>query len=542
MGGDRFYEYGGDAFVEAESDVEGFLQRQAARNPASTSMCFDRLMRTILSTLVGTPTTDEVLRSVPLHDRTPALFGLGLASYTVVEETGNGAHHMHTLAWCGAMPALCSSAASDAELFRALSEVLDRQYRCDLPLEIHIVDAARRAVGAHMYRSQYHKLPPMVADEDRSDDPLAPLQVPPQGLPGLSSEFRHTAHMVAVGKQMHVPLHEMENHQKTCKKPPNGTHGCRMSVPFGHPVKATRAVSVTAHNTDQEVADHKERVKQAKERGDTKMPVMRLHIEHQLPYSEITCGECPEDDSLMPDTVKPCSYCWPREKSLLNSGDLWLSVTQPAEEEAQRRTDACANEVKACLYGLIAHLEKSEKREAGEECDDCDEVMEESTEDPVGVDGSDGKQGALQKLVPRGERSSITIELKRPKINWPTKPVPDGLKGAALQSAYSEMYHSMPQEVRDELERPEWAEVKQKLEELTTVELGLRVEATLDRVLRAWSRVPCANSVLTCYNEVLTGVLGCNTAPYLLGSRESSRAACFYLVKCVTLAPCTLHF
>jgi hypothetical protein len=84
--------------------------------------------------------------------------------------------------------------------------------------------------------------------------------------------------------------------------------------------------------------------------------------------------------------------------------------------------------------------------------------------------------------------------------------------------------------------------VKQKLEELTTVELGLRVEATLDRVLRAWSRVPCANSVLTCYNEVLTGVLGCNTAPYLLGSRESSRAACFYLVKCVTLAPCTLHF
>ena len=58
------------------------------------------LMRAVLSTLVGTPPTDQVLRSVPLLKRTPGVIGLGLASFTVVEETGNGCHHMHTLG-CG---------------------------------------------------------------------------------------------------------------------------------------------------------------------------------------------------------------------------------------------------------------------------------------------------------------------------------------------------------------------------------------------------------------------------------------------------------
>ena len=37
-----------------------------------------------------------------------------------------------------------------------------------------------------------------------------------------------------------------------------------------------------------------------------------------------------------------------------------------------------------------------------------------------------------------------------------------------------------------------------------------------------------------CFNPVLTTLLRCNTAPVLLGSRESSRGACFYLVKYLT--------
>ena len=41
------------------------------------------------------------------------------------------------------------------------------------------------------------------------------------------------------------------------------------------------------------------------------------------------------------------------------------------------------------------------------------------------------------------------------------------------------------------------------------------------------SLLPCANSRITCYNEMHTALLQCNTAPYLLGAHESSRAACF---------------
>ena len=52
-------------------------------------------------------------------------------------------------------------------------------------------------------------------------------------------------------------------------------------------------------------------------------------------------------------------------------------------------------------------------------------------------------------------------------------------------------------------------------------------EHTMRKILDVFRLLPCANSRMTCYNEMLTALLRCNTAPYLLGARESSRAACF---------------
>jgi hypothetical protein len=220
-GGDRFKVYGGNDFVTAGLDVEEHLQRQAAQNPASTSMTFDQVMRTVLSVLMGTPTTDEVLRSVPLRDRIPGMFGLGLASYTVVEETGNGCHHMHTLGFCGAMPALCSSAAKDAELFDALRRELNKQYVCELPLEVHVLDATRRALGGRMFRAQYHKLPAVLEDNEEVESTAEAGAEVDASLGSIGTHLPHMLHAAYTSLSHHkLPLILQHNHSSPPEMPP----------------------------------------------------------------------------------------------------------------------------------------------------------------------------------------------------------------------------------------------------------------------------------------------------------------------------------
>ena len=53
-------------------ELEDFLQKQAARNPASSSLLFDHTMRIALNVLMGTPTADQAKRTTYMHERRPA--------------------------------------------------------------------------------------------------------------------------------------------------------------------------------------------------------------------------------------------------------------------------------------------------------------------------------------------------------------------------------------------------------------------------------------------------------------------------------------
>jgi hypothetical protein len=80
-----------------------------------------------------------------------------------------------------------------------------------------------------------------------------------------------------------------------------------------------------------------------------------------------------------------------------------------------------------------------------------------------------------------------------------------------------------PNEIKQELMMPEWDEVRDRLKNLK--------ESDIPRLISEWRKLPCANANLTCFTLALTTLLQSNTAPYLLGVREASRAASFYLVK-----------
>jgi hypothetical protein len=132
------------------------------------------------------------------------------------------------------------------------------------------------------------------------------------------------------------------------------------------------------------------------------------------------------------------------------------------------------------------------------------------------------------------------LELERPTIrlsDWPAleQAVGEGekLKPEKLKAVWDGIYSSAPVDVRTELDRLEWAEVKTRLEAMD--------EAEMRRVVAAWGAVPCANASVTSFSQVLTSILQCNTAPYVLGARESSRATSFYLVKYMTKDCVALH-
>ena len=133
----------------------------------------------------------------------------------------------------------------------------------------------------------------------------------------------------------------------------------------------------------------------------------------------------------------------------------------------------------------------------------------------------------------KDQNSSLVLELERPTVglsDWPALEHLVGnvkrLKDEELKSLWQDIYLNAPVDVRDELDQPEWAEVKARLQAMDEWEMR--------RVVAAWAAVPCANASVTCFNQMLTSILQCNTAPYVLGARESSRATSFYLVKYMT--------
>jgi len=88
------------------------------------------------------------------------------------------------------------------------------------------------------------------------------------------------------------------------------------------------------------------------------------------------------------------------------------------------------------------------------------------------------------------------------------------------------------QVVRDEFNRPEWAEVKQKLEALNQADLSQLVaskeEHMMRKILDVFRLLLCANSRMTCYNEMLTALLRCNSRHPTCS--QFSRCSTVYLV------------
>ena len=461
---------------------EDALQRRAASNPASTSMFYQKVVKVVMEVLCGVPHSTP--KSQPLGSRRKGMFGVGLADFLVTEETGRGAHHGHAALWAGATPSLCSGAAFGAETAKRLLQELERQFRTQVSLEVHVAATAQRTLYASRVHPCFVKAPSMFADasDEEEGGPVNDRE--------FTAAFVRDADIVAAA----VNNHSRDPHQPTCHKNKPDC-GCRFGVPFAHPVSCSRCLYVTKVGM-----------------GDVP-PFPPLADE------EIACGanrfQAPMCDAK------------PHPVDVIASEQMRLVMGHAHSKEVHAHLEAQANPA-----GKPDQSQEVSLDEFGEA--NKDEGAKDPHDEADGDDHPRTQQG-LRRLVPREECSNVVIETARPSLAWPTEEVAaqargkaadKELKGSALLDAVKVMLAGAPASVHAEWERPEWVQVVERLRTAT--------DSSLRALMIGWSKLKCANATITMYNQVLTAVLRCNTAPYLLGSRESSRAAMFYLVKYMT--------
>ena len=504
---------------EQARHLEDWLQQQAARNPASSSLMFKRLVDVVMNDVVGF--IPSLLKSKPIGERDKGLFGTPVAMFGVVEETGRGAHHLHVVAWCGAMPDLCSGAALDERVFGRLRKALDAQYKCELDEEVHILDVARRATFCKFRRCEWSS-PPTFLIADGSD---------------RSPEFSRSAQITAAGKQLHAWDGTEATHDATCKKSPQGDCACRMCMPAGHPVPQTRAVNVQG-------------VALPDAKGSEAPPLhMPVCSGEPLPWEQLSCGLSDDETAF---GLPACWCCCPGPatgKSVLNTGALLLSVTSSPHRPNLPRAVGGEGTTEAMDMDGVAGSTGGAAvgGEGTTEAMDVDGVAGSTVGAAVGGEGTteatEAKASGIGVLVPRERCNTTVLELRRKQLAWPpehlvVKKLPKVADVQEVHTMWQKMHAELPEAVLKELETEEWAEVRAVFNRLSGAEVVKHFTNVdvlhMRKMVAVWSKAKCANARVTVYNEMLTVLLRCNVAPLMMGSRESSRAAAFYLVKYLT--------
>lgn len=156
------------------------------------------------------------------------------------------------------------------------------------------------------------------------------------------------------------------------------------------------------------------------------------------------------------------------------------------------------------------------------------EVFEPQHEDAVHVPA-----GTDEVVIPRGLDRLLSIEPSR-------RPLADGMAevhAAANVHEGADGCDSDQALLRALAEHEPFLAVLRKWEMEETVAERLRTISAASAaklVARLRELAPCANGSLVEFSDMLSGCLGCNTAPYLLGASEGAKAAMFYMIKYVT--------
>jgi hypothetical protein len=215
---------------EEEGDIQiptGWCERAKVlvQNPVGAALVYKKLVHDVLTILVGRKPSNcsgDNRRTVKTDvdrwdpDSEPGIVGSADAFFGKTETTGRGSLHFHVVLWAGISPELLEAASDLEDVCKIIGDVLDSHYSAELPRHCHLADLATKCMRRYANDSEtFSKL----------DTAKRAMQLPPcpEELPAAFSA--HVEKTICT-----CGIHE---HCFTCKKPPNGWHGCRLCMPRG---------------------------------------------------------------------------------------------------------------------------------------------------------------------------------------------------------------------------------------------------------------------------------------------------------------------
>jgi len=482
------------------------LEQAAVRNPVATSAVFLELVDVVFDTLFGlapskTTGGGATRYTYPFAKWRKGVLGKLAAWMYVIETSGRKALHVHALLFGGLSPRMLACLFGRPEFEKLLRGALEVHYKSSVPWHLHMVDCARRTLGVPPVRPTFWQ-PERDAWAEPEDGAREETQL----------------HALTVG------LHKTGPHAKTCYEKNSGKFGCRMTRPAAHTFGEPTFPQLTL------LPDEPAR------------PVIEYHCKNGCPTSPDAApgGEKTKFVVSSVEPLRPSDALWGEELAEEAASDV---VSSSEEDDGE-------------------HMEGKDPEE-----------------DPEERAAKRRRYPGASQILPNRDLRCIQMELGRKPVEIPVELLPPGALWPLKPSAQLRL--------RKLLRRAMWVEqaraaagaaaaaataaqlaaeqrridVLLRQSKAVALVLGMCADVDVARALRS-NGVPreleqrlrsirgpdalklvqrlrepkfkCRNALLCEYNELITSLLGCNTAPLPMGCAESAKSAMFYMIKYVT--------
>ena len=513
------FKYSGDGSVSIPASYTARF-KALVRNPIGAAFVYKSLVNDVLSILAGRKPAlgqNELSRKKTEftswdHENIGVIVGTTLAYIGVTETTGRGSLHFHVVLWGGLSPELLEMVSDVPELCERIGDVLNSCYSAEMPRDVHVRDLVSRELKQSSKSSAAFR---------RMDPAARSMQIPPD--PTDKDGFQGFVYCTVCGRNIH-------GHSYTCHKPPNGARGCRMCKPSGLR-NGTKAVElVWDRDSDMIELEVKEVVSPAttvprNPRNDFSPLVSpdERTIVWEIKRPELAgflaLNAEMEDDAFKQEIISKLAEA-------MNASELESNQSfSPAQVDEITFIDDNDTLFHCMLKwlviaGVTPAYEKSVRDLRVELTSFLGECGQETFEGKTADELSDTDWLLLLSKV-YGVRVRLYSKDKATAKFHPEKVLhPENDDGSAIQSIYLVIPSS-----DDECYSifvPKAYSIMREIQSLDKKDL-YKLYSKVDNKIKE------RNGVVVEFNPLLTALLGCNTNLQLLGSKEQSKLALFYI-------------
>ena len=496
------------------------------KNPVGAAYVYKTLVNDVLAILVGKkPAFGQNEQSRKTTEFTSwdqegigVIVGTTLAYIGVTETTGRGSLHFHVILWGGLSPELLEMVSDMPELCERVGAVLDSTFRAEMPRYAHMRDLVTKDLRQHGKCSKAFK-------DTTFPAAARSMQILPNP---VDPEFEEFVYCNICGRNIHT-------HTFTCHKPPNGRHGCRMCKPSGLN-NGTMAVELVLDKDEDTITLYAKEVSPAKQ------------LVPENPKSDFSPLSSPDGRTIVWEIKRPrLAGLLALDSSSEDDSDEALNeiVSKLADAmDVQTDIEFSAAQIDQYTFtddgddlfhsmlkglvvsGVLSGNEKSVRELRGElEAYLNDNMEEQFMGKTLGELARDSEGTNLKKLdmILLSEKYGVNVHLySQDETTGKFQPIEAYRPSNGDDSTASIYLVSSSDDESYGLFEPKAYSIMRELKSLDFKQLHSLYSRVADKVEKR-------NGLVVEYNPLLSALLGCNTNLQLLGSKEQSKMALFYI-------------